>query len=156
MEYPDTLKELNTLYKALNDFYHSYAQSCGVSDSVSLIYYGLYILGDGCLQRDICNLGFVRKQTVNSAVQKLAAQGFLELRAGRGRDMHLFLTEKGQCEMQRVAGASALIEQRAFESLGKEGGQQLLRLTRDYICALRENAQDAASPTPNQIKRSIP
>lgn len=141
MEYPNELKELNTLYKEFDDLYHIFAQRCGVSDSVSLIYYGIYVLGDGCLQRDICNLGFVRKQTINSAVQKLAAQGYLELRAGRGRDMHLYLTESGRAEMQRIAGKSVQSEQRAFESLGPEGGRMLLQLTRDYINALSEQLE---------------
>ena len=42
-------------------------------------YYILCVLGDGCLQRDICNLALTSKQTINSALKKMEKQGLLRL-----------------------------------------------------------------------------
>lgn len=39
-------------------------------------YYILCVLGDGCLQRDICNLALTSKQTIHSALKKMEKQGF--------------------------------------------------------------------------------
>lgn len=43
------------------------------------IYYILCVLGDGCLQRDICNLALTSKQTINSALKKMEKQELLLL-----------------------------------------------------------------------------
>ena len=48
------IREFNRLYKELDDLYHNLALRQGLSDSASIILYALYLLGDGCLQRDIC------------------------------------------------------------------------------------------------------
>ena len=50
------IREFNRLYKELDDLYHNLALRQGLSDSASIILYALYLLGDGCLQRDICDL----------------------------------------------------------------------------------------------------
>ena len=49
------IREFNRLYKELDDLYHNLALRQGLSDSASIILYALYLLGDGCLQRDICD-----------------------------------------------------------------------------------------------------
>ena len=61
------IREFNRLYKELDDLYHNLALRQGLSDSASIILYALYLLGDGCLQRDICDLSYISKQTINSA-----------------------------------------------------------------------------------------
>lgn len=53
------IREFNRLYKELDDLYHNLALRQGLSDSASIILYALYLLGDGCLQRDICDLSYI-------------------------------------------------------------------------------------------------
>ena len=56
------IREFNRLYKELDDLYHNLALRQGLSDSASIILYALYLLGDGCLQRDICDLSYIRSR----------------------------------------------------------------------------------------------
>lgn len=58
----DFLREFNRLEKELNDLYHDVALKMGISDSAFSIFYILYTLGDGCLQKDICYEIFANKQ----------------------------------------------------------------------------------------------
>ena len=90
------IREFNRLYKELDDLYHNLALRQGLSDSASIILYALYLLGDGCLQRDICDLSYISKQTINSSIRRLEQDGYLYLQPGRGRDMHICLTPEGR------------------------------------------------------------
>ena len=49
------LKEFNRIYKKTNEIYHDIALRLGLSDSAFDILYSISELGDGCLQKDICN-----------------------------------------------------------------------------------------------------
>ena len=94
---------IDYLYKEMNDLYHETALSQGISDSAQVILYTVCELGDGCLQKDICERSFLTKQTVHSSVRKLEREGFLRLEPGKGRDMHLFLTEQGRALAEKTA-----------------------------------------------------
>ena len=69
------LKEYNQIYKELNEIYHSMALKTGLSDSAFDIFYAIAVIGDGCLQRDICQMTFLSKQTIHSSVRKLEKEG---------------------------------------------------------------------------------
>lgn len=58
------------LYKEMDATYYQLAAAQELSPSEMDIYYTLCVLGDGCLQRDICNLALTSKQTINSALKK--------------------------------------------------------------------------------------
>ena len=142
------IREFNRLYKELDDLYHNLALRQGLSDSASIILYALYLLGDGCLQRDICNLALTSKQTINSALKKMEKQGFLRLeqdgylylQPGRGRDMHICLTPEGRRLVEEKAAPVAAMEERAFSGMPQEDQQALLRLTHAYLARLRAEA----------------
>ena len=87
--------EFNRLTKAISELYHDISTHLGISDSVFDIFYAIVALGDGCCQRDICDYAFTSKQTIHSAIHKLEKDGLICLRSGKGREMHIFLTEKG-------------------------------------------------------------
>ena len=113
------IREFNRLYKELDDLYHNLALRQGLSDSASIILYALYLLGDGCLQRDICDL---------------------YLQPGRGRDMHICLTPEGRRLVEEKAAPVAAMEERAFSGMPQEDQQALLRLTHAYLARLRAEA----------------
>lgn len=144
------VREFNRLDKETNDLYHEVALGMGLSDSAFCILYILNDRGDGCLQRDICAEAFVSKQTVNSSIRRLEGEGYLCLRRGKGRDKHIFLTEKGR---QFVAGRVVPVmeaEKAAFSALGPEERRELLRLSALYVehlkRALRGHLQDEIFP----------
>lgn len=130
------IREFNRLYKELDDLYHNLALRQGLSDSASIILYALYLLGDGCLQRDICDLSYISKQTINSSIRRLEQDGYLYLQPGRGRDMHICLTPEGRRLVEEKAAPVAAMEERAFSGMPQEDQQALLRLTHAYLARL--------------------
>ena len=88
------LREFNCLYKEVDEIYHEIALKMGISDSGFIILYALAELGDGCLQKDIAKIYYISKQTVNSSISNLKKNGYVCLRPGKGRDMHICLTPR--------------------------------------------------------------
>ena len=134
-------KELDQFYKESNELYHSIALRAGISDSSFMVLYYLWELGDGCLQRDICSRCFLSKQTIHSAVCKLEKDEFLQLRAGKGRDMHLSLTEKGNAFVRENIIPVAKAENEALAGLTMQEQKELVRLNQKYIKLLRSKTQ---------------
>lgn len=130
-------QSFDLLYKEMNDLYHESAVSMGLSDSAVLVLYALCELGDGCLQKDICERCYQSKQTIHSAVRKLEREGLLTLTPGKGRDMHLALTPAGRALAEKTVYPLAEAEYQAMEALSSEEQQSLLRLTQLYVSALR-------------------
>ena len=65
------LAEYTRLHSEMDGLYHTLAVRAGLSDSALDILYALCVLGDGCLQRDVCALSFTSKQTIHSSIRKL-------------------------------------------------------------------------------------
>ncbi len=138
MPYMSTyLCEFNRIYKEFNDIYHEAALRLGLSNSAFDIFYAICELGDGCLQRDICKATFIPKQTVNSSIRNLEKEGYLTLMHGKGRNMHIYLTERGKEMLKDVIYPVIEVENHSFQGLTKEEGQQLLRLLARYNAELK-------------------
>lgn len=71
LEASQELKEVNRLYKELDDIYHDISLRLGISDSVLIILYSIVEMGDGCIQKDISEKFSISRQTINSAIKKL-------------------------------------------------------------------------------------
>ena len=131
------LKEYNHLYKEANDIYHEIARKLQLSDSAFDIFYTIFEIGDNCLQRDICKASCLSKQTVNSSIRKLEANGYLTLTPGKGRSMYIHLTASGQKLIQEKLVPLVRIENDAFEDMTTEECEQMLYLNAKYNQALR-------------------
>lgn len=129
----DELREFNRIYKEFDDLWHETALHIGLSDSAFDILYSVYCLGDGCLQRDICALSFGRKQTINSAIQKLVKEGMLRMKQGKGREMHIYLTEEGKDFVKQKVEPLVEIENSVWKEMPLEERQELIRLTKQYV-----------------------
>ena len=57
------LREYNRIYKEVNDIYRDAASKFGLSNSVFDILYTICEVGEGCLQKDVCDATFIPKQT---------------------------------------------------------------------------------------------
>ncbi|MEY8339109.1 MarR family transcriptional regulator [Lachnospiraceae bacterium 62-35] len=136
------MRELNQIYKEMEDLYHDIAIKLGISDSVFDILYDICELGDGCLQKDICRMSFSSKQTINSAIQKLKGDGYLYLKPGKGKDKHIFLTEIGRQFVEENIIPVFQIENLAFHELSHEESQELLRLSGKYLKQFREKVSE--------------
>ena len=137
----ELLRKYNGLCQSYDDICHDIAMAAGMSATAFQILYYLLENGDGCLQRDICAITYTSKQTIHSAIQRLRDQGILCLRPGKGRNMHIYLTEAGrQLARERVLPAIRL-EQAVFEALTPEESRELLRLTGKYLDLFRQKAE---------------
>lgn len=129
----DELREFNKIYKEFDDLWHETALHIGLSDSAFDILYSVHCLGDGCLQRDICALSFGRKQTINSAIQKLVKEGMLLMKQGKGREMHIYLTEAGKDFVKQKVEPLVEVENNVWKEMPPEERQELIRLTKEYV-----------------------
>ena len=126
------VQQFNRLYKELDDIYHEIALAIGVSDSAFEVLYVVCILGDGCLQKDICREAYVSKQTVNSSVRSLERNGFLYLEKS-GRDKHICLTEKGRQFVEQKIRPVVDMENGAFLEMEPEERAEFIRLSQKYV-----------------------
>lgn len=135
-------RDFNKFDKEIDELYHETALKMGISDSAFCIFYILYDLGDGCLQKDICHEAFQNKQTVNSSIRKLVQEEYIYLKQGRGRDKHIFLTEAGKQFVENHIVPVVQKENEAFSALKEEEQKELLRLTNIYIENLRRKLNE--------------
>lgn len=132
------LREFNRLYKEISSLYYEVSVKAGVSDSAFWIMYAIVELGDGCLQKDIAETYSISKQTVSSSVRSLEKRGCIALKHGKGRNMHLLLTEKGKAFVQQKILPLMEVENKVFEVLTLEESKELIRISQKYNEIFRE------------------
>ena len=135
-------QEFLRLDHQIDEFYHELAARLGLSDSAFQVLWSVAELGEGCTQRDVCRFFSVSKQTTHSAIQKLRQQGYLSLEPGKGRNMHIRLTEAGRQVVRRVVLPVRRLEEAALEELGSQGSRELLNLTGRYVAAYQALARE--------------
>ena len=127
--------------KKLDDVYRSAAKSCGISECAFWILYTLRVERP-YTQAGLCEFLHEPKQTVNSALKKLEAEGFLVLSAGDDqRSKRVRLTEKGEQLARTCADRVAEAEARAIGSMSPDDRAALIRLTELYGTLLSEQLQ---------------
>ena len=136
------LKEFNRIYKKTNEIYHDIPLRLGLSDSAFDILYSISELGDGCLQKDICNATCIPKQTIHSSIRQMEKSGYLTLSSGKGRSMHITLTDLGKNLLERTIYPVMQMEGEAFHCMTDEECQQMLALFGKYIQALGDAAKN--------------
>ena len=150
MEYRagEELRELNRLYKELDDIYNNIALKLNLSDSAFIIFYTLCEVGEGCSQKDICNQAAISKKTINSAIQKLEQEDYICMRHGKGRQMQIYLTEKGQKMLQEKIYPVMQIENNVFQKMEETEARELLRLFQKYVLQLQAEARELLEEHP--------
>ena len=119
--------------KKLDDVYRSAAKSCGISECAFWILYTLRVEEKPFTQAEICEFLIEPKQTVNSALKKLEAEGYLTLSAGADqRSKRVCLTEKGARLAERTVDRIAEAEAEALLGLSDGEREALIRLTGRY------------------------
>lgn len=127
------VQRMNHLWRGIEDLYHEIGLKLGLSDSAFLILYEVGALGDGCLQKDICEQACISKQTVHSSIRKLEQKGYLYLKPGKRKDKQIFLTDAGKQLVQEKIYPVFAMENAVFEALGLENSRAFLRLNESYL-----------------------
>lgn len=141
-EHNGKLKEFNGLNREIEGLYHVVCRKVGLSDSAFTVLYNIWDMGEGCLQKDICNAASVSKQTIHSVVKKLEQEEILYLRPGKGREMGIFLTDRGRALVEEKIVPVAAMEEDAFGQLTADEWQQYLKGMRKYLEYFRKKVKE--------------
>ena len=136
------MRRYNHLLGEIDGVYHEMSLKLGLSDSAMLVLYTICDSGSSCLLRDICRYSGLSKQTVNSALRKLEAEGVVYLEPVSARSKRVFLTEAGRALAAETAGKIIRIENDIFDSWPRKDVEQYLELTERFLLALREKAEE--------------
>ena len=121
--------------------YHQASLKLGISDSVSIVLYTVYDVGERCLLSDIYKKTGISRQTVNSAIRSLETDGILYLEQHTGRSKRIVLTDKGKNIVERTIGKLRLAEIQAFEAWTKEEINTYIHLLEKYADCFRKQVE---------------
>lgn len=134
------IKEYRALFWESDGLYNSIMEKSGYSASE---YMSIYCIANGVnTQAAIAKKLYMPKQTINSAIKKLSALGYVEAcsRPGNNKEKHLSLTTLGQeVYLQKVA-ITGDIEEEVWQELGEKDRAALVSLTQKYNDILRRKA----------------
>ena len=136
------LKRYNYLFGETSAIYHEMYLKLGLSDSAAMILYAILEQGDRCPLKAICHTTCLSKQTVNSALRKLEAEGMVYLEMSGSKHKTVCFTEQGRALADRTAGRVMEAEDQIFASWTKEEVETYLGLTEAFARALKENAAE--------------
>ncbi|HIT86491.1 MAG TPA: winged helix-turn-helix transcriptional regulator [Candidatus Coprocola pullicola] len=137
-EQKQELREFNCLYKEIEKLYHDIAIKAGMSDSSFFILYTIVELGNGCLQKDVSDMYSINKQTIHSSIRNLEKNGYIFLKKGKGRNMHIYLTEEGEKLIQQKMIPIMEAENDVFTAMTAQESKELLRLNKKYTALLHQ------------------
>lgn len=140
------MKRLNLLNSELDAVYHEATLKLGLTDSAMIVLYTMCMFDGSCLLSQIIQLSGLSKQTVNSALRKLEAEGVLYLEAQVGRKKRACLTEKGRELAQGTALRLMAAENEVFSSWPAGDQETYLRLTQRFLAGLREKIKELEAP----------
>ena len=110
------MRRFNHLVGEIDGVYHEMSLKLGLSDSAMIVLYTICDSGSSCPLRDISLRSGLSKQTVNSALRKLEAEGVVYLEPVSARSKSVCLTEAGQALAAKTAGRIIRIENDIFDS----------------------------------------
>ena len=103
----------------------------------------LYILREddrSVTQSDICNMMYMPKQTVNSSLKKMEAEGYIELlNINDKRSKQVCLTEKGVDLANNTVDIIISKENNALSKMDKEEQALFINLFKKYKDLLKES-----------------
>ena len=140
-KYNDLRIQYNSLFKEMTDIYHNIALKLEISDSAFLILYAIVELGCGCTQKDIAQMYYMSKQTINSSIKNLEKSGYITLKLDKGNNKQIFLTTLGEKLAQEKIKPVIKIENDVFVQMSFDESQKLLKLTKKYTDLLKEKTE---------------
>jgi len=134
------MKRYNYLLGEMEAVYHGMSLKLGLSDSASMILYAICEEGDSRLLSEICRLSGLSKQTVNSSIRKLEAEGILYLEKAGSKSKKVCLTEAGKDLAGRTVLRIQQAENAILSSWPRQDVEKYLELTEKFLTALREES----------------
>ncbi len=135
------MKRFNHLISETEALYHEIALKLGLSDSASQILYTICNNGESCPLQEICRISGIRKQTINSSLRKLEADGIVYLEQISGKSKNVCLTEKGKILAENTVAKLITAENDVFSSWSKEDVDKYLELTELYLTEMKKKSE---------------
>ena len=132
--------EFNEVMKENNDLYSNLAKKFKMSDCMLWILYILREENKVLTQSDICNMMCIPKQTVNSSLKKMEAEGYIELlNINDKRSKQVSFTEKGLDLANNTVDIIISKENNALSKMDKEEQALFINLFKKYKDLFKES-----------------
>ena len=142
-ELSEQLALLNQNDKQMDDLYHHYALRLGISDTVLWILYITYTQGDGLTQKEICDLWAYSKQTINTALKHLEAEGILALTPveGHRKSKRIVFTERGRQYARETIEPLVRAEMTSLKKMSEEERELLVNLSLKWTALFQQELE---------------
>lgn len=138
----DGMRQFNYIMGETNAAYHMASVKLGLTDSAMTILYSLCNYKGRCLLGDIIKLSGMSKQTVNSALRGLEADGVVTLEAESGRRKAVRLTEKGRALAENTVARLIRIENEIFAAWSQEELETYLGFVKRYLEEFKKRVEN--------------
>ena len=126
--------------KENNDLYSNLAKKFKMSDCMLWILYILREENKVLTQSDICNMMCIPKQTVNSSLKKMEAEGYIELlNINDKRSKQVSFTEKGLDLANNTVDIIISKENNALSKMDEKEQELLINLLRKFNDLLKDS-----------------
>ena len=134
------LKQMAVQEKRFDAMYREAGAKFGLSDCSMWVLYFLISSGEPVSQQDLIEKMMFPKQTINSAVMKLAKDGLVKLftTPGMGNRKTIALTETGMDLANTTVRRLLKAELRALKNMGTERVEQFIKLYSELFSAMQE------------------
>lgn len=136
------MRRCNHLSAEIDAVYHLMSKSMGMSDSEMMLLYTVYGNGGSCPLKEVTLCSGVSKQTLNSALRKLEAEGTVLLESADAKHKTVVLTEKGAELCGRTVSRIISAENEILSSWESEDVERYLALTERFLCDLKMKATE--------------
>ena len=141
----EKLRHINNMLSEISNIYQKLLLSKNVPESVFIVMSSILELGEGCLQKDIAEKSYINKKTVNSTIKKLQKEEYIELKAGKYPNMHIFLTDRGRVYMSENIMPIIELENNVLESMPENEFEVLVDSYKKYIDNFREHVEKVSN-----------
>ena len=135
------LRHINGMLSEISSIYEKLLLAKNVPEGVFIVMSSILDLGEGCLQKEISEISYLNKKTVNSTIKKLQKDEFIELKAGKYPNMHIYLTQKGRDYMMNNIIPIIEVESKALELMPSSEFETLVESYKKYIDNFRAHVE---------------
>lgn len=148
------LREYNLILQKNDSFYRVLAKRLGVGECTLWILYSLRAEAAPMTQKRLCQLLLQPKQTVNSALKAMEAEGCITLAPGRDRrTREVVLTKRGVDLAKRTADQVIQAEEQALARMSEARRQAFLEGFQSFTRLLWESLETGSEKDPGGSTR---
>lgn len=137
----DKIRRINCLNAEMEALYHQVSLKLEMADNEMYVLYALHDGGGSCLLSDIYKNWGMRKQTVNSVIRKLEAEGILYLVQHKGNTKKVVLTPKGTEHTHKTIGRLNKAEINTLRSWSEDEVDTQIRLMEKFVASFAEQIE---------------